>query len=727
MFAGPPPALRLLAVVAALAAILWLATEPGDSPPAANQALAAGEDKIFEELQAQIENVPLDQRFPVIVLLDEPLSSASLGVLRSRVGSFDTTFQYPSVNGFAATLSKGQILALAQLQQVRQIEQDALVRPALDKATLWFGVNKARDDFGLDGNTDGSPTYSKDDIVIAVLDTGINAAHVDLDGGKVIGWADFIDSEPSPYDQGDDCGYHGTHVSSIAAGEGQGDSAFKGVAPGAALVGVKVLGLQDPFQDCVGTVSQVNAGIQWVIDNKATYNINIMNMSLGASGCSDGQDSQSLLVNSAVASGITATVAAGNEGPNLCTIGTPGAAEDAITVAAISDVEPGPAVRFNCDSNFVSGGFRLACFSSRGPTHDSRIKPDIAAPGVQITAADGAGANGYVSLSGTSMATPFVAGVAALMLQADPSLTPAQIKTVLMDTAVDWGPDGKDIDYGAGRLDAYEAIRTAAGGIGDNIDVPNHETVQAVLAAAGQPGDSVSYDIHVADSANPLAVTLIMPTWSSALDFDMELLDKDGVRVRRSQTTLRQETIGIAFPTNGPYTLRVYAFAGGSFSSIGGPFFFDLSVAGGIDSDGDTIIDSLDNCPQAPNPGQEDFDSDGVGDACDVCPAWPNPGQDLPPWPVPADDPDCDGWTTAHELLIGTDPIAACGPGAWPPDLNDDGVVNILDLSLLAPPTFGSSEGNPAYSIRKDISPDGVINILDITRMAPPIFGATCS
>src|SRR3990172_4928472 len=117
----------------------------------------------------------------------------------------------------------------------------------------------------------------------------------------------------------------------------------------------------------------VISGVNWVVQNKALYGIEVMNLSLGSAGCSNGSDSLSLAINSAVSNGIVAAVAAGNSGPKTCTIGSPGAAQNAITVGAMADVG--------------ELGFSIASFSSRGPTADNRIKPDVVAPGVSITAA----------------------------------------------------------------------------------------------------------------------------------------------------------------------------------------------------------------------------------------------------------------------------------------------------------------------------------------------------
>ena len=569
----------LLALLASLFLLTATPTSANKPPPPTSvpRIVDDDEDGIFDNLEQSLAPAAASQPFKVIVLLNQPLDIANLNLLRRQVGPFDVDLQYPSINGFAATLNKGQITALAKLDLVAQIEPDLIVRPTLDQSTFWFGVQKARTDFSVDGNADGASTYSTDDIVIAILDTGIDTGHVDLDGGKVLAWKDIINDQPDPYDESQ-CGYHGTHVSSIAAGEGQGNSAFTGVAPGAALVGVKVLGFQPAPPGpsaCEGTTSQVNAGIQWVIDNKDTYNIRILNMSLSAeNGCSDGTDSQSQLVNTAVAAGLVAVVSAGNAGPATCTISSPGAARDAITVAAMADVG--------------QSGFSLASFSSRGPTADGRIKPDIAAAGVFIMAASGGTTNGYTNKSGTSMSSPLTAGAAALMLHANSALTPAQVKSTVTDTAVDWGTSGKDIDYGAGRLDAYEAIRSAAGVTGTNIVVPNHQLMQDSLAAAGEAEDTDYYTITVTDTSLPIALTIVMPTWnpdgSNELDFDVILLDKNGTEVRRSESATRQETIGLTSPANGPYTLRIFAWPGNQDfpPSIGGPYFFDASVGGTV-------------------------------------------------------------------------------------------------------------------------------------------------
>ena len=378
------------------------------------------------------------QPIPVIVVLNALATTGTVNRLKGLAGTFPVHYAYNVIPGFAATLTIGQIAALARDATVQRVEYDAEFHACLGTAQTWFGTAKARTDFGVDGNMDGAPTYSSGDVVLTILDTGIDSLHMDLDGGKVIGWTDFVNSQPAPYDDNG----HGTHCASIAAGTGDADPTYKGVAPGAALVGVKVLNSAGN-----GSASTIIAGIDWVVANKATYNIRVLSISIGSSGNSDGQDAVSLACNNAVDAGIVVCVAAGNWGPATNTIGSPAAAAKPITVGAMSD----------CGET----GYFLARFSSRGPTADNRIKPDVCAPGVNINAAKKGTTNEYTIKSGTSMSTPFVAGTAALMLDANPSLTPAAIKSNLMSTAQDWGPTGGEIDYGSGREQGYDAVKLA--------------------------------------------------------------------------------------------------------------------------------------------------------------------------------------------------------------------------------------------------------------------------
>ncbi len=509
-------------------------------------------NKVLDDLDDRLATALDDDTIPVVLQFAQPISDVDFNALEEKLGDFDVQYTYPSINGVALNLKTRQVRAAALLGEVLQLEYDASLQADLDTAEAWFGVTKARADFGFTGNADGLPTYSRNDVVVAIVDTGIDAGHVDLDGGKVVCWRDFVNARTTPYD---DRG-HGTHVASIAAGEGQANPAYAGVAPGAALAGIKVL--DDTGS---GPTSVVMAGVQWAIDNKAACGIEVINLSLGSGGSSDGTDALSQMMNAAVSAGLVAVVAAGNNGPQAYSIGSPAASANAITVGSLAD--PG------------QGGTFLSYFSSRGPTADGRIKPDIVAPGHTIMAAMNGTGTGYTNKSGTSMATPFAAGVAALMLNANPTLSPAAVKATLMATTQDWGPSGPDPDYGAGRLDAYAAVKAAAGaasGVGPV--VPGHSYYSGSLSGAGA---SVSYNINVTDAAYPIAATLIMPTWS-AVNFNAYLYSPAGTQVGSAAGATRQETMTYRPSAIGVYRLEVRS------SSGSGPYFLDVS-AGTVPAD----------------------------------------------------------------------------------------------------------------------------------------------
>jgi serine protease AprX len=529
-------------------------------------------DKVFDNLEARVKASAPDDRLSVLVQLEKPLTDARFDALSAAVGGVELTGWLPIVRGFAATVTADQVRALAAKPGVAQVELNGIVHAYNNSAQLSFGVVKARaDDPNLDGNVDNQPTYSPGDVVVAVIDSGIDAAHLELDDGKVLEFADCVDAScdttVAPFDDNG----HGTHVSGTIAGDGEAAfGLYRGVAPGAALVGVKVLDANGSGSDA-GVIS----GIQWAVQNAATHGIEVLNVSLGANGCfnaDEGMTSQA--VNNAVAAGLRVFVAAGNAGPDFCTVGSPGVATSVVTVGAMADLGTGLV-----PGNRWRPGFGLAPFSSRGPTFDNQIKPDVVGPGVDITSAGAGTGNGFVALQGTSMATPFVAGVAALMLDHNPMLTPAAIKQILMNTAVDWGrggifhvpgTSGPDIDYGAGRLDAYKAIQAIDPNLTGPPAVPSHAANDGSLAAT----DAFAvHPVQVTTSGFPLSATLIMTQFSfGSPDFDLYLVAPDGTTVLSdSEFFTRQEEVGIVPINPGTYSLIVSSFEGG------GPYILDIS------------------------------------------------------------------------------------------------------------------------------------------------------
>jgi serine protease AprX len=506
-------------------------------------------DTVHPNLEPRLDSLDERERTKIIVQLDMPPSDARIAALEREVGPLSISHRFALIDGFAATATAAQIEALARAPGVAQVEANSVLRAANDAAQASFGVSKARLDL---------PSLDGSGVAIAVLDSGITPGHLDLNGGKVIAFKDMIDNFPNAYDDNG----HGTHVSAIAAGDGEASGGqFRGVAPAASLVSVKVLN-----SALVAFSSEVVEGIEWAVANRNSFSVPIKVIVLSLQSepgvCSSGDDAVSDAVERAHLQGVLVVVAAGNGGPAACSIGSPAAAPQALTVGAMADTS--------------EGGFRLAPFSARGPTKDGRIKPDVVAPGVGITAASPP--SGYEARTGTSMAAPFVAGVAALMLDANPALSAQQLKDTIVNAAVDWGRSGDntvagsagpDIDYGAGRLDAYAAIRAAGAGLSSPPPTPGHEIHQGAVSGTGA---FVDHQISVNGTSFPVAATLIAP--GVAPDLDLVLYDPSGTEVAASRTIgLRQEQLGVQPATIGKYTLRVSSRSGA------GAYFVDISGA----------------------------------------------------------------------------------------------------------------------------------------------------
>ncbi|GAA1892326.1 S8 family peptidase [Asanoa iriomotensis] len=306
---------------------------------------------------------------------------------------------------------------------------DGKVRAALDQSAAQIGAPQAWQR-GLDGRG----------VTVAVLDTGVDATHPDL-VGKVAQARNFSLSADAVDHHG-----HGTHVASTIAGTGAAsDGRRKGIAYGANLLVGKVLD-----DSGSGYESQIIEGMQWAVDSGAK----VVSMSLGGEP-TDGLDPMSLAVDElSERSGALFVIAAGNAG-GAGTVGAPGAARSALTVGAVDRQD------------------KLASFSSRGPrVGDQGLKPEITAPGVDIVAARAAGTTmgtpvdaRYTAASGTSMATPHVAGAAAILAQQHPDWTGTKIKDALVSTAAT-APDQPVYAQGAGRVDVARASAQAVTGTG---------------------------------------------------------------------------------------------------------------------------------------------------------------------------------------------------------------------------------------------------------------------
>ncbi|MHA1399585.1 MAG: S8 family serine peptidase [Candidatus Heimdallarchaeaceae archaeon] len=424
-----------------------------------------------------------------------------------NIHGIDISYEYSHLNGIAAKIPKGMYKYLENAWFVTAIQEDKKVTifqdtldwgvDHVDAEQVWGGVEDAVD--VVVGNVAGTG------VKVCILDTGIDYTHPDLDGVYAGGY-DFINNDNDPKDDNG----HGTHCAGIVAAEDNGQGVI-GVAPKASIYSGKVLDAQGS-----GSISTIVAGIDWAIDN----NMDIISMSLGASS---GDTSLEAAIDRAYNAGIVVVAASGNDGQRA--ISYPAKYANAITVGAI-------------DSNN-----NLASFSNYGP------EQEVVAPGVNIystmptysvtlTSWWYGYSQNYDQMSGTSTATPMVAGVCALILEADPTLTPAQVRDILHNTATDLGSVGWDESFGYGLVNAKAAVDEVGGG-GTPPDTEPPSKVTGLIATA-------------------VSATQIDLNWNANSEPDLNYYNiyRDGVKIAETTATTYSDT-GLQSSTT--YTYEVSA------------------------------------------------------------------------------------------------------------------------------------------------------------------------
>jgi serine protease AprX len=444
-----------------LAAALVLIAALGSSPSATQLGLLPGGlSKLDPLLQPRASLLTGHSRVIVRAAHLAPLTLIT--TLVAQLGGA-LGLSLPIVNGLAADVPNIALPLLAANPLVAHVSVDRVVTGAMERTSATVGATAVREQLGFDGAGIG----------VAVIDSGITPWHDDLGDAatgaqRVDRFVDFVNRQQTAYD---DFG-HGTHVAGIIAGNGFDSGGRRtGMAPGAHIVALKVIDA-----DGHGRISDVIAALDYVVSHKNELNIRVANLSV-ATGVyeSYNDDPLTLAARKTVEAGVVVVAAAGNNGrgpdgvPHYGGITAPGNSPWVLTVGASSHM-----------GTIDRRDDTVAAFSSRGPTAiDHAVKPDLVAPGVGIESLSDPGSSlyatrgafllsgtvatsylPYLSLSGTSMAAPVVSGAVALMLEANPSLTPNQVKTILVQTA-EPSPDFDRMTEGAGFLDARRAVELA--------------------------------------------------------------------------------------------------------------------------------------------------------------------------------------------------------------------------------------------------------------------------
>ncbi|MEN8207825.1 MAG: S8 family peptidase [Candidatus Fermentibacteria bacterium] len=432
------------------------------------------------------------------------------------------------VNAIAVSLSAEVIEEIAIRDDVLFIRmlntENALIEPVdihpttheeLTDAVAW-GVSQinAPDVWALGYNGSG--------VLVSIVDTGVNHAHWDLHNnmwhdtaaGYHYGW-DFENNDGDPMDSNG----HGTHCAGSVAGDGTAGTET-GVAPGATIMGLRVANSATP-----STEIQMWDAFQFSIDHGA----DVISTSMGwLQSWDPDRVSWRESEENVLAAGICHSIAAGNEGGNISTYGdirTPGDCPppwihpDQTTSGGLSAVVTVGATD-NADNiaSFSSVGYSTWMFDAPWfdyndtSPNNGLIDPDISGPGVDIVSCN-LTASGYTTMSGTSMATPHLAGCMALVLSANPSLSPAVVDSILEVTALDLGASGKDNVYGSGRVDVYQAVLAA-------LSVP---------IAGGSAGESASQLLIAPAGPNPAFSSVLFDLYTgTSSDVEITVYDVGG-------------------------------------------------------------------------------------------------------------------------------------------------------------------------------------------------------
>jgi serine protease AprX len=534
-------------------------------------ATSRGIRSIDPEFAILLNEMTDDSNVNAIVVYHQKPSETDIADLRN-IGVLGGT-RYRELPMIALTAKRSQVFNISRLPSVRSIYGNRTLQPTVDPYLAMTGTERVRRDNDLTKTNAGVPVSGRN-VTVAVLDTGLDGTHADLTGRVVqnvkladtqsvgIGFTEPVNVEGLP--NTDQAYGHGTFVAGLIAGSGvRSGGKYGGIAPGANLVGLSAGDLN---------LSYVLAGFDYLLSRGASLNTRVVNCSFSTNTVFDTNDPVNVATKILTDRGVSVVFSAGNTGSGQHTLNPYAVAPWVISVGATNQFG------------------RLADFSSRGDMGSALFRPTLVAPGVDVVSLRSAGASVtgtlgvvesdknrlspselpfYTTASGTSFSAPQVAGTVALMLEANPKLTPAQIRDILQRTSTPL-PNYFQHEVGAGMLNAHAAVLEAAfperhmGVFRSTLD---QGQVSFVNDAAQQFNGFVSplgsYKVNVNVPADAL-LTSVQTAWgplSSTSDLVLTVSDASGTKLGSPNTPnqpgLTGKSEGYSVRGSGGGTLRL--------------------------------------------------------------------------------------------------------------------------------------------------------------------------
>jgi serine protease AprX len=549
-----------------------------------------GLQSVDPQLAARLNNLTDDSGVNAVIVYHHQPTEADIADLQA-IGVLAGT-RYRVLPMVCITATREQIVAISRLSSVRSVYGNRTLQLNLDTRLAINGASRVSRDRDLTVRNNGMP-LSGHNVTVAVLDTGVDGTHADL-AGRVVRNVKLIDtqsvnagfSNPTSIENlpsTDQLYGHGTFVAGLIAGNGtRSGGKYSGIAPGANIVGLSAGDYNLSF---------VLAGYDYLLANAASLHTRVVNCSFSANTAFDYNDPVNVATKLLTENGISVVFSAGNTGPGLNSLNPYAVAPWVISVGATD--ERG----------------RLADFSSRGAFGSALFRPTLVAPGVSIVSLRGAlitsveGALGnqsetdaqrltpgempfYTTASGTSFSAPQVVGTIALMLEANPSLTPSQVKDILQRTATPL-PTYYAHEVGAGMLNAHAAVLEAAFpqrrmGVWraalDQGQVHFVTDQYQSFDGAVQPGGTYTTTFNLPQNTLVASIATAWGPMTSLNDLALSIYNIGGVKQGESNTvnqtglTGKRERIALKLPAAGVYQARVVNTLGilGTLQSIVG-------------------------------------------------------------------------------------------------------------------------------------------------------------